>query len=122
MPGYEGLYEVSDLGRVRSHDRMVHLGGVGNGGSFLKPGRILKPIPARWGRLQVRLCANGEQRPYQVHRLVMAAFVGPCPDGLRVLHWDDDPDNNQLSNLRYGTQSENMHDRVRNSKRRGVAV
>lgn len=55
-----------------------------------------------------------KRRDFKVHRLVMEAFVGPCPEGLEVLHWDDNPANNHLSNLRYGTRSENVKDRVRN--------
>src|SRR5699024_6464865 len=51
-----------------------------------------------------------------VHRLVLEAFVGPCPDGMEACHWDDDKTNNHVSNLRWATQSDNMHDRVRNGR------
>lgn len=113
--GWEGLYEVSNHGGVRSLDRLINLGGNGYGGSFVKPGRVLKHVINTHNRHQVMLCGHGRQRLQLVHRLVAAAFIGPCPDGLSVLHWDDDPDNNQVSNLRYGTLSENQYDRYRNA-------
>jgi len=49
----------------------------------------------------------------RVHRLVAAAFIGPCPDGLQVRHKDGDPSNNCADNLTYGTATENRHDRRR---------
>ena len=52
---------------------------------------------------------------HQVHRLVLEAFVGHAPDGKSYcLHWDDDHGNNRLSNLRWGSQKENMQDCARN--------
>ncbi len=96
IPGWEGLYQVSDHGRVRS----------------LRTGKILKAGMNRRHR-HVALCSGGG-KSFRVHRLVMEAFVGPLPEGMEVRHLDDDPDNNRLSNLVYGTRSENMLDRVRN--------
>lgn len=95
--GFEELYKVSDRGRVYS----------------VRTGKFLKAGMNRRHR-HVALCDGGEGKSYRVHRLVMAAFVGPCPDGLEVRHLDDDPDNNHLTNLVYGTRSENTLDRVRN--------
>jgi hypothetical protein len=46
--------------------------------------------------------------------LVLEAFVGPCPDGLEACHWDDDPTNNRLSNLRWDTSIANKRDMARN--------
>lgn len=97
--GHEGAYEVSNLGRVRSRVRNPN-------------GRIMSGAVNSSGRIQVKLAG----KLTQVHRVVMEAFVGPVPDGLEVLHWDDDPTNNALSNLRYGTRGENLHDLVRNGK------
>jgi hypothetical protein len=98
VPGYEGLYQVSDCGRVRS---------------FHRGGRVLRVCPNSTGRLGLVLCLNGSQRSFQVHRLVMAAFVGPCPDGMEVCHNDGNHLNNRLENLRYGTRSDNQYDRVK---------
>lgn len=66
------------------------------------------------GRRQFNLSDGVKPRHHQIHRLVLRAFVGPCPEGMEVLHADDDPMNNNLGNLRYGTRSENQYDRVRN--------
>lgn len=52
----------------------------------------------------------------QVHRLVMNAFRGPCPDGLETCHYDDDTSNNHLSNLRYDTHKSNMAEAARNGR------
>lgn len=52
-------------------------------------------------------------KTHKVHRLVLQAFVGPCPDGQQVRHLDGDKENNNLRNLRYGTGAENTADKVR---------
>lgn len=73
----------------------------------LKPGRDL-----RGGYQLVRLKQIGEKtRTISVHRLVLLAFVGPCPDGMECCHADGNPANNQLSNLRWDTPKENAADR-----------
>jgi hypothetical protein len=64
--------------------------------------------------LVVTLYRDGRPKSVSVHRLVLLAFVGPCPDGLEGLHWDDDPANNRLSNLRWGTPGDNQRDCIRN--------
>ena len=113
VPGWEGLYEVSDLGRVRSLDRYVR---THHNGRRLVPGRILKPQPAsKYGHLKVGFSSEGSKiRWYQIHQLVMLAFVGPCPDGMEIRHIDSMPWNNALANLAYGTRKENAQDRVQN--------
>lgn len=93
---YEGLYEVSDLGRVCS----------------LRRGIILKPTLTKLGYLRVEPYANGKGRKVMVHCLVAVAFHGPCPPGLEVRHLDGDSQNNAASNLAYGTPSENCRDMV----------
>lgn len=109
--GFEGLYEVSDHGRVRSLDREVK---YSNGKLYIHQGRILRHGRHRTGHLYVRLCRNGEKSYQHVHRLVLGAFVGPCPPGMVGCHYDDDPDNNHVSNLRWDTESANQYDKVRN--------
>lgn len=112
VPEWEGLYEVSDQGRVRSLDRMV---GSHHGGRRLVRGRILKPQPAgKYGHLKVAPCKDGKEHPVQIHQLVMRAFVGACPEGQEVRHLDSAPWNNTLANLAYGTRVENAQDRVQN--------
>lgn len=112
IPGWEGLYEASDQGRIRSLDRVVKRR---DGKERFSPGRVLSPAARNSGHLYVCLHDTaGSQRTYYVHRLVMCSFVGPRPDGLEVCHWNDVPTDNRLVNLRYGTRSENKHDSVRN--------
>lgn len=104
--GYEGLYEVSDRGRVRSIERVV--------GNRRYPGRLLKVRPLPNGRPRVSLSRNGVAVDAYTYRLVLEAFRGPRPPGMECLHWDDDPNNNSLSNLRWGTRTDNMRDMSRN--------
>ena len=93
IPGRPG-YEASTHGRVRS-----------------PRGPVLKPwISNKAGHLKVGL---SRKRREWVHRAICAAFYGPCPRGLEVRHLDGDPTNNHVTNLRYGTHSENMQDRIR---------
>ena len=105
--GYEGSYEVSNNGRIFSIPRL-------NSRGFSRRGRFLKPAPDTSGHLQVGLSRNGIQSRKAVHRLVLEAFVGPCPPGMEACHWDDDPTNNRLENLRWDTRSANDADMVRN--------
>lgn len=108
--GYEGLYDVSNLGRVRGLDRFRSDG-------IPCKGRILRPGPQRKGYLTVALCdAAGRPRSARVHQLVLAAFVGPCPVGMDVLHRNDIPGDNRLANLYYGTPSQNAQEARRNRR------
>lgn len=104
--GYEGCYEVSNLGRVRSLDRS-------DGRRHIK-GRVLKARRLPNGRQRVSLSKEGRIVDAYIYRLVLEAFVGPCPPGMEALHWDDDPNNNALYNLRWGTRTDNMRDMSRN--------
>lgn len=96
IPGYEGLYRVSNYGHVMS----CH-------GS----GRLLKPIPKNNGYLCVNLYQNQVMKQNLVHRLVMLAFVGPSE--LQVNHRDGDKTNNNLANLEYVTPQQNLIHAVR---------
>lgn len=107
VAGYEGFYEVSDLGHVRSVDRQVQSYG---GRVYLRRGRPLAQNPDKDGYLKVHLSKNGVKRHHSVHTLVLTAFVGPRPDGQEVRHLDGCPQNNALVNLAWGTMSENRHD------------
>ncbi len=93
---YTGYYQVSNLGQVRSIPRKYTRGG------------ILKPIPNKLGYCLVSLARNGTSRRFQVHRLVMRAFVGDCPQGMVVNHLNGKPGDNRLENLEYCTQSQNV--------------
>lgn len=108
--GYEGLYEVSDHGRVRSLDRVVR--GRADSARVVR-GRVLTPRLREDGHLDVSLWRENVGRNGKVHRLVMAAFEGPCPAGLEVLHGDGNGLHNERSNLRYGTRAENIGDCIK---------
>jgi hypothetical protein len=104
--GYEGIYEVSDLGRVRSVDRIEPYM------NRRRSGRILRPRPLRKGYLLVGLKMHGKERGRLVHRLVLDAFVGPCPEGMEARHFPDrDPANCRLDNLQWDTPQRNAADK-----------
>lgn len=105
--GYDGIYEVSSLGRVRSLPR------ISASGNRLQ-GRMLKRVPTPKGYEIVTLTKNGCQKVRSVHTLVLEAFVGPRPSGHVACHYDDVPTNNRVDNLRWGTYEDNAADRRRN--------
>lgn len=107
--GFEGEYEVSNCGLVRSVDRVQVR--PSDGKSFRRRGQLLKPAPHPKGHLVLHL-TRGQAR--YVHDLVLCAFIGPRPDGMIALHADDNPANNRASNLRWGSYSDNARDAVRN--------
>jgi len=122
--GYEGLYEVSDLGRVRSLPKVTSRGGRMAAPVVRMPGKVLKPVPTKkGGYLTIRLYplngGKGTSRSYRIHRLVLAAFVGPCPPGLEGCHYDGDPKNNALTNLRWDTYEANRADMRRHGRHLG---
>jgi hypothetical protein len=96
IPGYEGQYQVSTLGNVRSFRRSV-------APKLLKPGRM------SGGHLSVAL-GRGNSRC--VHELVLLAFVGPAPIKHECRHLNGNPADNRLENLKWGTRSENILDAV----------
>lgn len=108
--GYEGKYEVSSTGRVRSLSRRVE---HRDGTDRWLDGRILKATADRKGHLYVSLGAGNRR---WVHRLVIEAFVGPIPEGKMVLHWNDIPGDNRIENLRIGDHRENSADSIRNGR------
>ena len=111
IPGLEGFYEVSDQGRVRSLGRWVTFID-GRKPRWIRP-RILRPNQGNHGYWTVKLSRGGRSRPTLVHRLIMAAFVGPCPDGQEVAHDNGIRTDIRLANLRYDTRKGNLADRRR---------
>lgn len=116
--GYEGYYEVSDLGRVRSLDRTIY---YRDGRVQRHKGKLLKGsmnnLPQR--HLSVNLTRRARQTTKYVHSLVMEAFIGPRPEGMEVCHNNGVAEDNRLKNLRYGTKSENAYDKVRHGTHPG---
>lgn len=114
--GFEGLYEVSNHGNVKSVDREVPHGNTS--GTRKIKGRILKQYRHNsMGHWIVGLCREGKSKNYFVHSLVLEAFVGPKPQGKVACHGEKGTYDNCLDNLRYGTQWENVGpDRNRDHK------
>ena len=104
IPEYEGLYQVSNLGRVKSLKRPYGL-----------KEKILKPrLNGRY--YQVCLCKQSIQKKYYIHRLVYEAFNGQIPEGLQVNHINEVKTDNRLSNLNLMTAKENCNWGTRNEK------
>lgn len=109
IPGWEGYYEASDQGKVRSLDRTIQ---TRTSSRFLR-GKVLRPRRHKNGYLFVVLCRDCVPATCTIHGLVLSAFVGERPAGLETRHLDGDQLNNNISNLCYGTAQENGYDRVR---------
>lgn len=108
--GYEGLYEVSNHGRVRSLDKVVR-GSYGS--KMLKRSCVRKLHKTKDGYMSLQLMKDGKRRYRLVHRLVLESFVGPCPPGYECRHFPDkDPANNRLTNLSWGTPQQNGRDKT----------
>lgn len=102
--GYEGAYEVSDLGRVRSLNRR----------------KVVMRPSVSGGRPKVNLWLGNERSTHTVYRLVLNAFVGPCPDGMEACHYDGNALNSRLGNLRWDTRAGNIIDKRRHGSIRGM--
>lgn len=110
IPGYEGAYEVSNLGRVRSLDRVVI---DSRGRSLRLRGRVMAGTLDAIGRPVANLYAGKVCTLWRVCTLVMTAFVGPRPEGMECCHNNGNPADNRLGNLRWDTHSANAMDMVR---------
>jgi hypothetical protein len=107
--GYEGAYEVSDHGGVRSLPRVVTRS---DGRPRTIHGRVLKPVQVK-RRRNVSLSMDGVVQPRHIAVLVLEAFIGPRPLGHHACHNDGDSLNDSLTNLRW---DENNYDRVRHGQ------
>ncbi len=108
VAAWEGLYQVSDRGRVRSLPRVRK----DRSGKVRRwPGKQLALVRDSGGYLRVNLSDLGRRKERCVHCLVAEAFIGPRPESMDVCHNDGNRDNNAFSNLRYGTTLENQRDR-----------
>lgn len=121
VPDYPG-YEVSDQGRVRSIDREVRSRW---GTPKVLKGKLLTPVkvgslPRRYW--SVALFRDGERRDITVHSLVLEVFVGHRPDGHYACHRNDNPDNNHLENLYWGTPFQNAQDAIAFGRHPSVAA
>ena len=117
--GYEDYYQVSNMGRVRSVDRVVS----GKSGPTKLKGRILRSNPSnQYGHLVVDLCKGGVRQTIPIHQLVAVAWIGPRPDHQQVRHGPNGVQDNSVANLCYGTQSEDGLDKRRDGTHGGRPV
>lgn len=117
IKGYEGIYQVSDLGRVKSLDRIIER--KNGNGSFFKKGQIQKLQDNGNGYKYKQLKHNGKSNNFYIHKLVMETFVGQRPNEMVICHKDGDKSNNRLDNLRYDTATENNIDQFRHNNKKG---
>jgi len=120
IPDYEGVYQVSDLGRVRRLSEFIPCSRAISGQRRWS-GRILSPGLSGC-YMTVTLCCEGTRRTCFIHQLVLLAFIGPRPEGLEACHGSQGPLNNQLINLVYGSRSKNQIDRRRDGTGCNVPV
>lgn len=112
IKGYEGLYQVSNMGRVKSLERKVT---KGDGERTVKE-RILKPCMDRGGYLLVVLYAGGKRKTLKVHRLVCEAFHDNPDSKPDVNHINEDKTDNRACNLEWSTRRENLNYGTRNER------
>ncbi len=113
VSGYEGIYQVSNLGRIKSLPRKRN---HRNNTSYYTKEKIVKGTIVRGGYLSFNLNKNSEIKHYRIHQLVAMAFLGHKPDGTSAIvvdHIDDNRINNRLDNLQLITQRENTSKRIR---------
>lgn len=113
--GWEGFYEVSNHGRVRSLPRLSRLNSKQPERKRLMGGKIRQPsVTGRY--LGLALTANNRKQFYPVHILVLESFCCPRPKGLFARHLNGDAFDNRPENLAWGTHLENMQDRMKHGR------
>jgi hypothetical protein len=106
--GYEGRYEVSNFGRVKSLENVINQ----SRGIRVRKECFLKGSPnSVSGHIRVNLRKDGKTKTKHIHALVLTSFIGDCPTNMEGCHDDGDTNNNYLTNLRWDTRRGNMKDR-----------
>jgi hypothetical protein len=107
IPGLNERHEVSACGRVRTTS---FVNAKGRAVPAKEKKITVSQVGPNYRTSMVRVSDGGVEKVHLVHRLIAAAFIGPCPSGHEVLHRDGNSLNNAVSNLRYGTRKENVAD------------
>lgn len=124
IKGYEGLYEISNEGKVRSTDRIIV--GKSRWGGLRKMrfnGKEITQFKGNNGYMKVTLSKDGKLKSKDVHRLVYEAFNGEIPENLQVNHIDENKTNNSIENLNLLSPKENTNygtgiERMKKSKQK----
>ena len=117
IEGYEGLYQVSNYGRVRSLDRYVK---QNHNTKQLKKGKIIKQQKGHKGYLILSLCKDKKRKTFKVHRLVAQAFIPNLENKPQVNHINGDKTDNRIENLEWATNGENGLHAYKNGLRPNV--
>ena len=110
IPNYEGIYQASSRGQIRSRDRKVW--------NYLKKGRILKPYISTSGYY----CLSLSGKKHYVHRVIATTFLGKMPNKIEVNHIDSNRLNNRIENLEWVTRTENVRHFMGNNDMRNVYI
>lgn len=120
IPEYTGMYQASNLGRIRSMDRKITQ--LANGGktqfTYIKKGRILAQNIQNGGYFVVSISANAKRKICTVHRLVASAFIENPNNYRDVNHKDGNKKNNNIENLEWVEHSENIKHSYRELKQK----
>lgn len=117
VKGYEGLYQVSDQGRVKSLGQVTeYISRWGTVAHRHSRGNIMCPTDNRHGYMSVILSKDKKTKRHFVHRLVAEAFIGEI-DSLEINHKDYNPRNNAVSNLEIVTHQENVNHSLDNMRK-----
>jgi hypothetical protein len=112
IPNFEGKYQASNMGRIKSLKRFCK-SSLSKKGMRIVPELILKQSKdGKYKSVSLHTSPNG-RRDCQVHVLILEAFIGPRPTGMQCRHLDGNPSNNKLSNLKWGTPKQNAEDRIK---------
>lgn len=117
--GFEGLYQISNLGKVKSCLKQVFR----RNRYCTQYEKVMKNSLTKKGYHRIELCKDGKSRFYLVHKLVARMFLGECSENMQIRHLDGNKINNNLENLKYGTAKENSDDKIiHGTKIRGSKV